>query len=340
MRIAVVGVGAIGTIIGALLTENGHDVELVDNYKEHVEALRNNGAKIIGEIEKTIPVKAIYPDELSGKYDLVISTTKHGALEASLLGIKPFTHDETVILTLQNGIPEEKSRKIYNEKNLMGGGVELSGTFIGPGVSKLASGTETMCIYFGSYEGSLTDKVFEVKKILECIGRAEVTDNLRGVRLTKLTDNSCFSGLPTALGCTVGEVLDNDFALECAAHLNMECAEIIEKLGVTPVELFGLLPVKQRLGFTNKEEKEKVKAYLIRIYTPFRAQIASMLQDIRKGKSCEINEINGEMVRLAETVGVDAPFNRKIVELVTKLQNREIELKDAWNNLEEFKKLQ
>lgn len=339
MRIALLGAGAMGTIIGSLLTEKGYDIELVDSYKEHVEALRENGAKIIGGIEKTIPVKAVFPNELSGKYDLVLSLTKHSAIIESLNNIKPFTHGDTVILTLQNGMPEEKSRTVFPEKNLMGGGMEFSGTFIGPGVSKLASAVETLGISFGSFEGPITDKVIEVKDVLGSALHIDITDNLRGVRWTKLTDNSTFSGFQTALGCTVGEILDDDQAMDCIAEIGMECAKVIQAQGVTPVELFGLLPTPERVCFRTPEEKEKVKSYWIEVYSPYRAQIASMLQDLRNGKICEIDNINGETVRIAEKVGVDVPFNRKIVEVITKLQNKDLELESAYGNLAEFRKL-
>lgn len=339
MRIALLGAGAMGTIIGALLSDGGYDVELVDNYKEHVEALQQNGAKIVGGIEKTIPVKAIFPDQLSGQYDLVISLTKHSGIEDSLNNIKPFTNEDTVILTLQNGMPEEKSRKIFPEKNLMGGGMEFSGTFIGPGVSKLASAENTLGISFGSFEGPITDKVLEIKKILESVGHVETTENLRGVRWTKLTDNSTFSGFQTDLGCTVGEILDNDQAMNCIAEIGMECAKVIREQGVIPVELFGFLPSPERVCFDTLEEKEKVKAYWKEVYSPYRDQIASMLQDLRKGKKCEIDDINGEMIRIAKKMGVPVPYNEKVVDVIAKLQNKELELERAWENLEQFEEL-
>lgn len=339
MRIALVGAGAMGTIIGSLLTEKGYDVELVDRYKEHVDALNREGAKIIGGIEKNIPVKAITPDKVSGVYDLIISITKHDGLIESLKNIKPYTHEQTIVLTLQNGMPEEKSKLIFPEENLLGGGMEFSGTFIGPGVTKLASDPDTLGISFGSYLGPVNEKVVKVKEILEKIGHVEITTNLKGVRWTKLSDNSTFSGFQTALGCTVGEILDDDEAMDCIAHIGMECAKVIEAQGVEPVELFGLLPKDERVCFCNDKEKEKVKAYWKRVYSPYRAQIASMLQDIKNGKKCEITNINGETVKIADEVGVSVPFNKKIVEIVTKLQNKEIKLSEAWNNLEEFKKL-
>jgi 2-dehydropantoate 2-reductase len=339
MRIALVGAGAMGTIIGSLLTEKGYDVELVDSYREHVEAMKKNGAKIIGGLEKIIPVKAIMPEEVSGVYDLIISITKHGGLIESLENIKPCTHEDTIVLTLQNGMPEEKSKLVFPEENLLGGGMEFSGTFIGPGVTKLASDADTLGVSFGSYLGPVTDKVMEVKEVLGKIGHVEITENLKGVRWTKLSDNSTFSGFQTALGCTVGEVLDNDEAMDCIAYIGMECAKVVQAQGVTPVELFGLLPSPERVCFSSLDEKEKVKEYWKEVYSPYRGQIASMLQDIRNGKQCEINNINGETVRIADEVGVEVPFNKKIVEVVTKLQDKETDLSNAWNNLDEFRKL-
>jgi len=339
VRIALLGAGAMGTIIGALLTEGGHDIELVDNYREHVDALNSNGAKIIGKIEKTIPVKAIMTEQLSGEYDLVLSITKHSAIEESLNGIKPFTHDDTIILTLQNGMPEEKSRRVFPEKNLMGGGMEFSGTFSGPGIAELTSEQSTLGITFGTYNGAITDKVYEIKKILESVGHIEIVDNLRGLRLTKLTDNSVVSGIQTAFACTVGSVLDDDLAMECIVQTGRECAQIIQALGVTPVEFFGILPTVERLGFETEEEKEKVKAYWATLYTPVRDQVASMLQDVRNGKKTEVENINGEMVRLGKTVGVATPCNEKIAELIKKLQDGDQKLDDAWNNREEFRRL-
>ena len=66
MRIAVIGAGAMGTVIGALLTEGGYDVELIDTYKEHVDAMNRNGVHIIGKADRNIKVKAISPGEVSG----------------------------------------------------------------------------------------------------------------------------------------------------------------------------------------------------------------------------------------------------------------------------------
>lgn len=339
MKTLLIGAGAMGTLIGALATESGSDITIVDNYKEHVVALNEAGAKIIGKIEKRIPVKACLPAEIEGKFDLILSITKHGAIEESLTAAKTHMAEGCVVLTLQNGFPEEKALKLFPEEQVMGGSMEFSGTFRGPGVTELASEIDTLGLTFGSYSGEITDKTRAVKQVLDGVGNIVITDNIKGIKWAKLTDNTCFSGLPTALGCEVGKVLDDDFALECAARIGSECARVIAALGIEPVEIFGLLPTVDRLVFNNDKEKEQVKEYWKKVEQPFRNQIASMLQDIRRGRKCEINEINGQVSRTGRLVGVETPYCDKVVEIVTKLQQGELKLENAWENLKEFRAL-
>ena len=322
MRIALLGAGAMGTIIGAYLSEKGYDVELVDSYQEHVEALNRNGAHIVGCVDKVIPVKAVLPQDMSGKYDLVLSLTKQTTMRQALEGALPYMHDETIIMTLQNGIPEDIAAELVGMDRVVGGGMEFSGTFVGPGVSKLASAENTLGISFGRPDGKITEKTLELQRMFQgALGHCELTENLRGVRYTKLTDNSCFSGLATALGCLVGDILDNRKAMECIAYTGMEAAKVIQALGVTPVELFGLCPTPENVCFQDQAGLDRVIDYWTRIYTPYRGQKASMIQDLEKGRVCEILQINGKFVSDGEKVGVPTPFNRKIVELVLEIQD-------------------
>jgi len=107
-RIALFGAGATGTIIGALLAEAGKDIILVNRNIQHVNALNKKGAVIIGGIEKTIPVKAVTPDKLVGKFDLVIYCAKSTADDTALPQLISHLHQNSVVLTTQNGVPEEK----------------------------------------------------------------------------------------------------------------------------------------------------------------------------------------------------------------------------------------
>ena len=112
MRVALLGAGSVGTIIGALITEGGENIVLVDSYAEQVDMLNTHGVRITGHLNRSLPVKAILPEEMEGEYDLVISTTKQSSLAESLKNILEHIHDQTIVLTLQNGIPEDISKNI------------------------------------------------------------------------------------------------------------------------------------------------------------------------------------------------------------------------------------
>lgn len=75
-RIAVMGAGSLGTILGAYLSKAGRDVVLIDAYQAHVDALNQNGAHITGAVEMTVPVKAITPEQMEGQYDLFFYLAK------------------------------------------------------------------------------------------------------------------------------------------------------------------------------------------------------------------------------------------------------------------------
>ena len=65
-RIAIMGAGSLGTILGAYIAKGGKDITLVDANQEHVNALNEKGAKVIGFTEMTVPVHAVTPENMEG----------------------------------------------------------------------------------------------------------------------------------------------------------------------------------------------------------------------------------------------------------------------------------
>src|ERR1700693_5601479 len=107
MRTAILGAGSLGIIIGALIAKSGRQIDLIDSYKENVDALNANGATVTGFLDLNVPVKALVPEQMEGYYDLIILLTKQTANQAALTQILPYLHKESVVCTLQNGVPEE-----------------------------------------------------------------------------------------------------------------------------------------------------------------------------------------------------------------------------------------
>lgn len=340
MHVALVGAGAIGTILGALLAKAGNDITLVDAYSDHVDAINKNGVRLIGYLDETIPVKAVLPQDMSGQYDLIIHLTKQTVLKRSLEQCLEYMHDETVVLCLQNGIPEELAASVVGADRVMGGTVSFPATFVEPGCSELTCPAELLGINFGRLDGEVTPKVTEIQKLIETAMPAHVTTNLIGKRYQKLTDNSVFSALPTALNCAIEPVLNDRFAMEVIAHLGREAGMVIKALGVTPEEAFGLNPTFENVNFDNEEQLTHViEEFWTPIYSPYKSQIGSMLQDIRNEKLCEVDFINGKFIEKGEELGMDLPYMNKVADIIRKLQIKELPLESAWDNLALFKEL-
>jgi len=120
MRSCIYGAGSLGTVLGAYITENGGQVDLVNRNKLHTQALKEKGAHIIGTVEKTVPVTALFPDEMTGTYDVIILLTKQLLNSEVVAFLKPFLSEKGVICTLQNGIPEPLIASIIGNDHTMG----------------------------------------------------------------------------------------------------------------------------------------------------------------------------------------------------------------------------
>src|SRR4051812_40426296 len=109
MKIHIVGSGAIGGMAGVHMAMHGEDVTFVDQWREHVEAMQQHGMRITGiHGDQQVPVRAILPDQIDEPLELVFLAVKSQHTEAAVRGIMPHLTPESVVVSLQNGMNEEK----------------------------------------------------------------------------------------------------------------------------------------------------------------------------------------------------------------------------------------
>lgn len=319
-RIAIMGVGSLGTILGAYISKSGRQIDLIDVNKEHVDALNKNGAKVIGKVNMTVSVKALTPDEMEGIYDLVLYMTKQTYNETALRQLLPHINENSIVCTLQNGLPEPAVCEVVGNERVMGAPVEWGATFRGPGVSELTSDANHLSFTLGTIDGKVTDKLMEVKQILESMCPVRVSNNLMGLRWTKLLMNATFSGLSTVLGGTFGDVLDSDEAMNYIAEIGKECVQVAYASGVK-LEPYLHYDFREIFKFKNDEEKNFTIEKVREIWGPHRALMASMLQDLKKGRKCEIDAINGIVSVFGKEKGVATPINDIVVEIIKGIES-------------------
>lgn len=327
-RYAIYGAGSLGTVLGAFITKNGGEVDLINRNKAHVDLLNQKGAKIIGTVDMTVPVKAITPDMMEGKYDVIVLLTKQLFNKEVVTMLKDYLSEEGVIVTLQNGIPEPGIAEIVGANHTMGCAVEWGAALIEPGVCELTSDKDSLSFHMGKMEG-ITDKQSKmVKDLLQLMCPVHEEENLMGARWSKLLINATFSGLGTVIGGVFGDVSEDKAGQKVAIRCMKECIDVGHASGVefAPVQgknIVGLFYYKNAI-------KRALGCMLLPIAMKKHRDIEpSMLQDIKKGKPCEIDAINGVVCDFGKKYGVATPINDRIVEIIKKIQAGELKAEKA-----------
>ncbi len=322
MRTAILGAGALGIIIGARMTKNGQQVDLIDSFKENVDALNANGATVTGYLELHQAVTALTPEEMVGAYDLVLLLTKQTANETALPKLLPHLHKDSIVCTLQNGVPEESVAALVGRERTIGGAVGFGATWLRPGVSELTSTMEAIekfAFEIGEIDGELRPRLEKVKEVLSAAGGTTILTNLMGIRYTKLLMNATFSGMSAALNGNFSEVLANPKAMVCVAHIADEVIKVCRGLGYRMVEMQGV--DFEFLELNSKADIPSKMDFYKKVWGRHNNR-ASMLQDLEKGKKTEIDYINGVVCRGGQKCGIATPFNDKVVELIKEAESR------------------
>ena len=327
-RYCIYGAGSLGTVLGAYITKNGGKIDLINRNKAHIAALREKGARIIGTVDMTVPVTAYTPDEMTGKYDVILLMTKQLHNKEVVTMLKNFLTETGVIVTLQNGIPEPGIAEIVGNDHTMGCTVEWGATLSAPGECTLTSAPESLSFHMGKMEG-ITDEQFNmVKDLLELMCPVHTEDNLIGARWSKLLINATFSGLGTVVGGVFGDVSETKGNRGSAVRCMKECIDVGHAEGATVAPVQGK-DITKLFYYTNPFKKAFALFLMPIAMKKHRAIEPSMLQDLKHGKPCEIDAINCVVCDWGRKCNVPTPVNDRIVEIVKKIQKGELKAESA-----------
>ena len=320
MRIAIYGAGSLGTVLGAYLAKNGTEADLVNHNKAHVEALREKGAHITGTVDFTVPVHALLPEEMSGKYDIIFLMTKQLRNREILTFLKDFLAEDGLVVTLQNGIPEDSVAEIVGPEHTVGAVVEWGATLSAPGESTLTSSPDSLSFHMGGMPGLPESSLRRVQEVLEKMCPVVIEENLPGARWSKLLINATFSGLGTVMGGTFGDVTGDPLGREAAIRCMKEVIDVGRAAGVTfaPVQGKNITA----LFYWRGPVKKALAKLILPVAMKKHASIEpSMLQDLKKGKPCEVDAINGVVCDAGRRHGVPTPVNDRISALIREIQD-------------------
>lgn len=324
MRLAIYGAGSLGTVLGAYLARNGVAVDLVTRNIEHVAALNAHGAHVVGKVDFTVPVHALLPAEMEGVYDGIFLLTKQLENPSVAHFLEPHLARNGMLCTMQNGLPEPGLASVFGEERVAGCAIAWGATLLGSGVVELTSEPDSLTFSLGMVGKSNPESLEQIAVILRNMGPVVIEQNFIGARWSKLLINTAFSGMATVLGCTFGDVVDNPLARRLAQTIMKECIDTARaaKVTIEPVQGKDIV----RLFDYSTSVKRWISYKLIPLaMKKHRALKPSMLQDIEKGKPCEIEAINGVLSREASKNGISTPVNDTVVAIVHRIEAGEIQ---------------
>jgi 2-dehydropantoate 2-reductase len=169
-------------------------------------------------------------------------------------------------------------------------------------------------------DGRSSEVATEVHEILAAMCPTDLVEDLAGVRWSKLLVNASFSGMSAVLGCTFGEVLDDDRAFACAQRIARECIRVADAQGIELAQIWPGVDFKARMDFTTEEERVATCGIYRELWGAVRSGKASMLQDLERGSRSEIDAINGVLSEAGKRYGAPTPVNDTVVDVVRAIE--------------------
>ncbi|MBR0085815.1 MAG: 2-dehydropantoate 2-reductase [Lachnospiraceae bacterium] len=335
-KIAIMGAGSMGTVLGSFLAKGGLDVTFIDADAEHIKALNENGAHIIGAMDFTVPAKAMVADSIEGKFDLIFFMSKQTFNDTAIPQMIAACKPETIICCCQNGIPEYEVAKYWPKDQICGAPMGWGASRRAPGVSEYTTEHDHAEFHLGSLDGVHHPWLDEVKKVLENMCKVIITGNLEGDRWSKVCFNAAWSGMSALTGGLFGDVMDDPDTMHCIELITREVVAVSKAGGIDIVPMMGM-DWAALAPFENAEEQKHCEEEYLRCAYYGRGACASMLPDLRAGRKCELFYIDGVVAEMGDKTGIDTPFTDLVIKIVSEIEKGERGI--TFDNVKYFKPL-
>ncbi|MDP2904938.1 MAG: 2-dehydropantoate 2-reductase [Candidatus Omnitrophota bacterium] len=314
MKTAVIGAGAIGALAAGYLKDKGRDVVLIAHPAAQ-EAINKNGLKISGARgDFSININAAL--SLNSAVDLAILAVKTQDVEAAIKENLGFLR-QAIVLTAQNGVQADNLLSLYIPREKIITSIVMFGaTSLEPG--KVVHNFEGGWI-LGRAFGKNDADVERVSALLGEAFKVSVADDIWGEKYLKIfvNANNC---IPAILGVSMQEAFSDIETAKISIAIWKEGLDVINKAGIKLVSLPDF-PLERLTKLTAMPTPEAAGIFMVIMKNLSNAPLyGSILQSIKRGKSSEIDYINGEFVNLAVKFSARAPLNEKLTQMVHQVE--------------------
>jgi 2-dehydropantoate 2-reductase len=298
MRFGILGAGAMGSVFGGRLALAGHEVTLVDVWREHLEVIDRDGLVLEvpgGESLTAHPSVAFSPDELD-TVDVIIVLTKGFAARDAARSIVHAVSTDTWIVPLMNGLGVDGVlADVFEPGQIVPGTTTVGAELRGPGHARMSprAAAEEAVTHIGAPRACerAPAGVLDLAATMSGAGLpTEVIADVDGLIWTKLAMAGTMGPLSAAMRCTITDVWNDEGARAVLRDLFVEVTDTAAAEGV---EL----------------DVEAVWSHCAEVWEQNVGGYASMAVDVMAGRRTEIDSFSLEIARRAERHGVSAPLS-------------------------------
>ena len=338
IRAAVVGCGSLGGVIaGKLFKKLGKNLIVISRNREINSSIYTNGLVVntgLGII-KAYPKIIESTSEMDVPVDIAVVTTKVNTLESAVKDIIPYISKKGAVVLLQNGLEGVKLKERFGWEKIVLASVLWGASMDRPGeytvtaegpfiVEAVESGENYSHKAMPGVSGSAQSEL--VAEILKNVFPVRISNNIRGVLWSKLVINASLTSLGAITGLSFGELVQNRKARSLSLRIGREIYTVSRKEGVKLATLpGGLIGINIPLLLSLNMIPVFLKHEIIKLIGKKHANTqSSMLASIKRGRKTEVDYLNGVIVMLAEKHGIDVPVNKRVVEIVKMLEEKEL----------------
>jgi 2-dehydropantoate 2-reductase len=285
--IVVIGAGAIGSVYAVKLSSH-HHVTVVAR-PDHVEAIRADGLRLVGRETLTSRLDAVTRLDAIAPNTVVLLTTKVNASEAALSPIADLVRDDTVIVCVQNGLNSEGIARnaVRDRCAVLRAITQFGAIFQQPGVINFTASGYTLL-----EDGPRSAAIAAILTASGLDGR--ISPDIKTEIWRKLIFNCVINPITAIAGTEVGGIADSRLD-PLKRRVIDECLAVAGSQGVT-FDIDFLSTITEVFGASRT--------------------IASMRQDLMRGRPTEIDHMNGAVAALGRRVGIDCPVNAALTDLI------------------------
>ena len=323
-RVAVVGTGANGASIGADLTRAGLDITFIEQWPEHVVAMRAKGIRIEMPKETLTTLVRVFHlcdvATLREQFDIVLIAVKAYDTRWACELIKPLVSPKGLVVGIQNGMTIDAIASIVGPERTVGAVIEIAANMYSPGVVERQTPPTGTWFSVGAYDEATFGREREVADILCHAGKVEISDDIRSAKWMKLVANAA-EVLPSAiLNLPLADAIKVPGIREVMEDAGKEAIRTALALGHRIVPMFG----EPRVTVNDPDQYAVALIDAVLAGWALPTTKVAVLQDWLKGRRGEVDDINGLVVSEQTKIGGRAPVNARLVDIAHRIERGEL----------------